>query len=122
MGKIKIIDKTMKFIKSVEDANDRALNKMSVDIERLAKQYAPHDKGPLHSSGAHHRLAKLAYRIIFNKEYAAYQERGMRRDGTYVVKNYSKPGKKAHFLEDSARQVSANANSYFSNENSLVRL
>jgi hypothetical protein len=95
MNGVKIVDKTIKFINAVESANDIALNRMAADIERLAKQVVPHDQGPLHSSGRHERLARLKYRVIFNKEYAAYQERGMRKDGTHVVKNYSKPGKKS---------------------------
>lgn len=122
MGKIKILDKTIKFMKEVEDANDRALNKMSVDIERTAKQNAPHDQGPLHSSGAHYQFMRLVYRVIFNKEYADYQERGARKDGTHVVKNYSKPGKGAHFLENAARAISEKGNFYFKREGSLVRV
>lgn len=34
--------------------------------------------------------------------YAAYQERGMRADGTHVVRRYTTAGTHAHFLEQAA--------------------
>lgn len=118
----KIVDKTIKFVESVEGANDRSLAKMSSDIERLAKQTVPHDKGPLQTSGRHERMGKNWYRVIFNKEYAEYQERGMRADGTHVVKHYSKPGKGPHYLENAGRKISAKINEYLRNEGSVIRL
>lgn len=43
--------------------------------------------------------------VVFDTPYAAYQERGMRADGTHVVRNYTKAGSQAHYLETSGDQV-----------------
>lgn len=37
--------------------------------------------------------------------YAQYQERGMRWDGTHVVKHYTEPGTGAHFAENAVKKV-----------------
>ena len=53
---------------------------------RMNARYVPEDTGTLHDE---------AYRdsecnIVYDQLYAGYQYYGMRKDGTHVVKNYSK--------------------------------
>lgn len=114
MSKVRIVDNSGKFGIEAARGMDRALNKMAVDIERLAKQVVPHDQGPLHSSGKHVPLRLLRYQVRFDKEYARFQEFG--GDKKRKVRRYSKPGKKAHYLRDSGRTIADKAVGYFKNE------
>jgi len=77
MSKPKIIDNWDKFAKGNEQAMDRALARMAIDIERLAKMTVPVKKGQLKSSGHHQKKGRLSYVVYFNKEYAAHVEFGV---------------------------------------------
>ena len=50
--------------------------------------------------------------IEWRAPYAEYQERGMRRDGSRVVRNYTTPGTHAHFAEESVKEVMNNVQEY----------
>ncbi len=43
--------------------------------------------------------------IIWRQCYAAYQERGMRADGTHVVKNYTTPGTGKDFAKNAVKET-----------------
>ena len=43
--------------------------------------------------------------IIWRQPYAAYQERGMRADGTHVVKNYTTPGTGKDFAKNAVKET-----------------
>lgn len=43
--------------------------------------------------------------VTWQKEYASYQERGRRKDGSRVVKRYTTSGTGAHFAENAAKQL-----------------
>lgn len=109
---VKIKDNTKQFIAKNEQHMDMALGWMAADIEARSKMEVPHDKGPLKASGHHRRLAPLKYQIYFNKEYAAYQHEGQRRDGTHKIRRHSKPDKKTHYLKDPAELIVGRAESY----------
>lgn len=100
------------FMAKAQNAADMVLSAMATDIMRLSKQQVPVDKGQLQNSGIIERKGKLQYRLSYNKEYAEYQHRGKRRDGTRVVRNYRYPGKKSHFLSDPGMQIKQNQRSY----------
>jgi len=120
----------VQFASQNTDAMDRALNKMSIDIERMAKQQVPvsatkemkraagsrvtRGGGHLQSSGRTTRLGILSFAVIFNKEYAAYQEWG--GDGKRVVKNYSTPGTKKFYLRDPGDLITSRGLEYIKNE------
>lgn len=76
MSKVKIIDKWDSFAKGNEQAMDRALARMALDIERGAKMKVPVKKGQLKSSGRFQKVGRLSYIVYFNKEYAAHVEFG----------------------------------------------
>lgn len=84
---------------------DQELGRKAALVEIKAKARVPVDKGLLQSSGNHRRIRFGRFRIEFNKEYAAYQERGMRRDGTRVVKRYTTPGTGKDYLKSAAAEV-----------------
>lgn len=86
---------------------DQELGRKAAKIEVKAKARVPVDKGLLQNSGSTRRIRFGRFRVEFDKEYAAYQERGMRRDGSHVVKRYTTPGTGKHYLESSARDVLA---------------
>lgn len=84
---------------------DQELGRKAALVEIKAKARVPVDKGLLQSSGSHRRLRFGRFRVEFTKEYAAYQERGMRRDGTHVVKSYTTPGTGRDYLKRAAAEV-----------------
>lgn len=43
--------------------------------------------------------------IIWRQPYASYQERGMRADGTHVVKNYTTPGTGKDFAKNAVNKT-----------------
>lgn len=114
----KIIDKMNKFIEQNARAMDRAVNRMAVDVERSAKArvpVSPHG-GHLRASGMHKKKGFMKYVVVFDKEYAGYQEFGQRKDGSHVVRHYSTPGTGKFYLRDSGRNVAKNAIQYFKQE------
>jgi hypothetical protein len=121
---VKIVDNTLNYLKALEKANDRALNVMAVDVERLAKAQVPFNKGQLKASGAHQKVGKK-WRVIFNKEYAAYQEWGGATDKngvTRIVKKYSRPGKGKFYLRDPVILVQSKGANYFKAQVDKIKL
>lgn len=117
----KVIDNIKKFAKENSMAMDRALNKMAIDIERLSKEQVPHgETGHLKASGKHEKAGYLDYKVSYNKVYARYQEFG--GDGRRTVRNYSLPGKKAHYLRDPGRQIAQRVISYFMEQAASIRV
>lgn len=103
----KIVNNISRVIGEFDKRTDLALSAMGVDILRLSKKQVPvaEKGGQLQSSGLLKKIDTKKYMIRYNKEYAAYQHRGHRRDGTHVVRNYTTPGTKSKYLEDPAREV-----------------
>ena len=117
----KIIDKSLQFISLANNALDKALNNMAIDVERLAKIQVPHNKGQLKASGYHERLGQFRYNVGFNKEYAAYQEWG--GDGKKkIVKHYSKAGKKKFYLRDPVQLVQSKSYAYYKTQVDKIKL
>lgn len=118
---VRVVNKITEFARENEAAMDRALNKMSIDIERLSKEQVPFGKtGHLKASGRHERYGKLKYKTEFNREYARFQEFG--GDEKRKVRRYSMPGKKAHYLRDPGVEVSKKAVEYFKQQVNSIRI
>lgn len=49
----------------------------------------------------------LNAKIIWDKAYAAVQERGSRKDGTHKIRNYTTPGTGPHFAENAIKDTLA---------------
>jgi hypothetical protein len=120
MGKVTIIDNLAKFGTEMVKGLDRALNLMAIDIERLSKAQVPLKTGQLRSSGYHRKRGTLDYVVVYNKEYARYQEFG--GDGKRKVRNYSKPGTKPFYLRDPGRLVANNSLKYIEQEATRVKI
>ena len=86
---------------------DDALGSAARDTQVDAKAHAPFLHGDLRSHSDNDRVSPLHWRINFDMEYAAFQERGSRADGSHRVRKYSTSGTGAHFLERAGdKQVS----------------
>lgn len=111
----KFVDKSKEFTNKLSKNVDTMLSAMGVDIIRLSKQKVPVSAGGGHlqSSGIIKKKATNVYQIQYNKKYAAYQHRGMRKDGSRVVNNYTTSGTGAKFLSDPAEEIINKKKSYF---------
>lgn len=76
------------------------MSRMALDIERIAKTSAgmPVKTGAMKSSTMTQQLPGGKWRVIVNKQYASYQERGARADGSHVIKNYTTSGTSSGFF------------------------
>lgn len=120
MGKIKIVDKMPDFIVENAEAMDRSLNRMAIDITRLSKERVPFMHGQLRASGHFESYGLMKYKVIYNKEYAAFQEWG--GDGVRVVRRYSKPGTGPFYLKSSGDDITAKAINYIKSEVGNIRV
>ena len=102
---IRVTNKTSRFTSVNERVMETALEQMSLDVEILAVAKVPYKGGDLQRSVEHKRVGRLHHRTQFNEDYAAYQERGKRRDGTRVVRRYTTPGTGKGFLKGAGQQV-----------------
>lgn len=112
MPRVIVIDHSPRLISRVELAADQVLGRAGAEIELLAKSRVPVKQGPLQTSGQHRRIGMMHHRVVFNKEYAAYQERGVRKDGSRPVRKYTTPGTGAHYLENAGKTVMPKVRGY----------
>ncbi len=110
---VKITNNIGKFGRKVDSNVNVLLSALGVDILRLSKQQVPLKKSQLQSSGILQKVADKKYKIVYNKEYASYQHRGGRKDGSRTVRNYTYPGKKSHYLLDPAQTILEQIKSYY---------
>lgn len=85
-----------------------AIEAMADAIMKNAKVKAPKLTGKLQYSSHINRLTPTSREIVFGGSgipYAMYQERGMRADGTHVVRHYTTPGTQAHYLQTSGDAI-----------------
>ena len=84
-----------------------ALNSMGEAILSRARVTVPYKSGELSASGRVEGQG-LEREVIFGSgsvPYAAYQERGMRADGSHVVRNYTTPGTGKRYLRNAFDSV-----------------
>lgn len=89
----------------VENACQIAIRLMMEDVHNLSTPITPYKDNGLRTSVTKTMPSKLVGIMTWNVPYAQYQERGMRADGSRVVKNYTTPGTHAHFVEESVNKV-----------------
>lgn len=110
---VKVKDNSTSALKKADKQMNLVLSAITSDVYRLSQQQVPVSEGGGHLQSSGQIVpGHLRYSIKYNKEYASYQHRGMRRDGTHVVRNYTYPGKKSHFLSDPADTILRNKESY----------
>lgn len=95
---------------AVESQNlTNAIEAMADAIMKVAKAKAPKLHSPLRNSSHINRVSPTSREIVFGGsgvKYAMYQERGMRADGTHVVRHYTTAGTQAHYLEETGDLIS----------------
>ena len=89
----------------VQNAASFAIRMMMEDTHTLANPITPYKDNGLRTSVSKQMETPLKGVMKWNVPYAQYQERGMRADGTRVVRNYTTPGTHAHFVEESVEKV-----------------
>jgi hypothetical protein len=101
------------FIAKHEAAKEMLMSTMSLDMERGIKSTSgtPVDKGQMKAS-AHQERWINGYRVVVNKEYAEYQERGSREDGTHQITNYTTAGTSAGWFQRAVDSVLGNSANY----------
>lgn len=109
---MKIVDKTEKYISENNIAIDKSLTSMAGDIIRLSQQRVPLLTGALKTSIRHVRIDQKKHAVLANKEYAAYQEFGQRKDGSRRVTRYSKSGTGKGYLLNSAQTIQKRKGEY----------
>lgn len=123
MGSAVFKSNAQQFLNKNERLKDMVLGHMAMNVEILAKRRVPVSNtkasgnrrgggGHLQSSIRHFRSNSGQFRVEANKEYAAYQERGMTSAGTRVVKKYSTPGTGKHYFKDAITATQQKANSF----------
>jgi len=68
----------------------------------LSRREVPFDTSDLQKSGFADRDGDGAF-VAYNSDYATFQHEGMRKNGTFIVRNH-KNGRKAKYLEDPIRK------------------
>ena len=119
---IKVESDILKWSSKAVDAMGIAYDRMAKDIVRLAKIKVPYKSGDLMKETKSKKLGLLKYRVTVDKEYASYQERGKRKNGTHVVRKYTTPNTGRNFLSGSADSVVAKHIQYLKQANQLIRL
>lgn len=84
---------------------------MLEDIHRKSVSITPLKEGSLRAMVAKQMMGKTGI-IEWRAPYAAYQERGMRADGSHKVQHYTTAGTHAHYAEESVQAVMDNLSEY----------
>lgn len=122
----RVVNKMPAFTSANESAMERALERMANDIFVVSQFKVPQKSGELRGSGDEKRMGRLHRRVSYGEngaqDYTAYQHRGMRADGSHIVRNYTTAGTQKNFLSESGRLIAGKASSYFKREASSVRV
>lgn len=112
------------FLRKNADLLDMVLGNMSMDIDVAIKTSSgtPVDKGDMKAETRFFKRQSGGWRVESEKEYSAYQELGVRVDGTHVVENYSTPGTSAGWFRRAVEGVWANRESYILEAKTAVGL
>lgn len=86
---------------------DVLMGHMAMDIEVFIKTATgtPVKTGDMKAETRHYRTRAGGFRVESTKEYAAYQENGMRKDGSHIVRNYTTAGTGAHWFQKAINLV-----------------
>lgn len=90
----------IQYLSKANSAAENGLMAIGDELLRLSTQQVPHDKGMLQNSSQTEKTGDLEITVGYNTEYAAYQHEGAWPDGTHVIRNHSKQGRKTKYLID----------------------
>ena len=112
MSKVIVKDNIQKFARGSAKVFDNAMKSMARDVKLLAKIYVPRKEGNLQDDIKDERKGQLKYRVLVDSNYGGYQERGMRVDGSHVVKKYTTPNTGKAYLERAGTEITNNGLNY----------
>ena len=121
------VDNRIRFFNQMnEQGMELALARMRQDIFVLSQFKVPKKEGTLQSSGNQRKIGRLHHRVAYGEngaqDYAGYQHRGMRRDGSHIVRKYTTAGTQKNYLGESGAIIASKASNYFKQEASKVRV
>lgn len=99
---VKVVNNLPQYKKILDGVLNDVMRSTAHDILMDAQNTAPIKTGALRRESDHRQLKMLHWRITFWQEYASYQERGSRHDGSRRVRNYSQAGTGKKFLQNAA--------------------
>ena len=119
---VRIVDKSNQFIMNNRRQMDSALERMATDIMTIAKVKVPLKSGNLQDQMTTRKVGVGHHQVRVDETYAGYQERGMRKDGSRVVRRYTTPGTGKNFLKGAGQQVAPRALQYVKQAASRVNV
>lgn len=111
-GKLSVKNQIREFQRQNHVVMSLALEEISKDILMISKIRVPLKSGDLQKSGRYDKAGALDFRVTYNTEYASYQERGVRTDGSHRVQNYTTPNTGKDFLKGAGESVKTNLLNY----------
>lgn len=108
---VKYIDNTNAVKARIKHGAGVFVRMAAEDVLRKAYSKTPRKDGNLRADTTVAVQGNKAI-IVWHKQYAQYQERGMRRDGTHVVRNYTTAGTGKKFAENAVKEVVKETGSY----------
>lgn len=102
---VKVTDNTDKVLNRMRQANRVFVRMAAEEVVKVARPITPKKDGNLRSDINITVAGLSGINIVWNKVYAQYQERGMRKDGSHVVKKYTTGGTGKGFAEKSVKRV-----------------
>ncbi len=117
MTEIRVTNHLPEFERELVERTGLALKQAAEDIRLVAGMDVPVKSNELRQSGTSELVAPTHSRASYGttsdtSDYAEYQERGMRADGSHRVRNYTKAGTGAHFLEKAGHKIGRNLKTY----------
>ncbi len=96
---VKVTDNLLSFVRNNAQIFDGALSRMANDIKIISSIRVPFKKGDLQKSGEVRRKGLMKYKVVYNKSYAGYQEKGQRASGSHKVRKYTTPNTGKGYLK-----------------------
>jgi hypothetical protein len=122
MRRTKYTDRSKQFYNIKSEAIDSALARMVKDIKQVAWITMPFLSGAMQKNTKDEKIGKLRYRVLVDTQYASYQEKGSRADGSHKVRRYSTAGTGSGFLRKAGSQVVKDAMNYLKQANQISKL
>lgn len=119
---IKITNNMQQFKLANKMVMDSAMGRMANDTLLVSKIRVPLKDGDLQKSGSVEKVAIGKYKVVYDEDYAGYQERGRRLDGSRVVKNYTTPGTGKDFLKSAGVIIGKDSLNYLKQAAMLIKL
>lgn len=110
---VKVVDNTLALKTKTQQSAALSLRFMTDAIVSTSKPRTPQGDTRFLRQNVLKQVLGLHATVLWAVAYAQYQERGARKDGSHVVKNYSTSGTGAHFAETAVDKVVASAEQYF---------